>query len=888
MLLMGACIWASSSIARGDDVAEYLELHGLKQLLAVHLEKQLEHEKPNSDSRAQLVERLADLYAELLETVKDPDEQAYFEERGQALLEQVPANKADKLKLTLLRAKYLGAEVIAENHRLRLSTPEEVESAIRVFQGLAPEFSQLRAQIKQNMEVADRRLTRSGGAETVALNEIAERTRGLYAQTTFLNAWTSYYLGWLNNRPNQAAEAETLFLEIMDPEAKSARPEEISVDLRSIDAVARSMLGMALCKSLTASSATAISWVELLEDENTFEPLREQAIPWKIAIHLEHREYEEARAIIDDYIASGKKFNNGWLRLIAVHTLEDEQRSRAGSDLAKMSITELAVRGELDQVLDLAHRYGAESLGESGFALHYVKGVIKYQEVRAAHGNETPTIDAALTAGYAEAGNAFAAAINSADAKSFPAAVIECKKLVAWCMYLQSKFLEARDAFLAASDVLTGADAAEAFWMGIVAFDRVVEAAPSNELQLKMNELIVEFLDQFPESPHAPTLQLRRAITSGSASETTVTDLLSIPPESEVYGSAQRHVAELLYQQFRRRENEARVKYGSDFLMVAMPLINARTRDADLADPTETRRYIGRCRQILEVALTEGIERLGAARSAFEALEYIQQNHNVDLTEFEDEIHCRRAQERLYADDWQRAGELADELWQRDQSMIWTRMAARSMFKYGHGVWKNPDSKHEQVNVGLQLVVRYGGRVLHEFKDDPKALEQPGALGYHTAVAEASLLIWQQAGDQDRGKAALFLYDKLLMHRPRNSNYLRAVGLLAREFGPADRALDCWRKLVSGSDVTSPQWFEAKYYVIEILSRTDPRRAREVMDQHKLLNPEIGPEPWATRLKELDEKIPKTSPQQSETQPSDNLESGELPVEPSNQEESRQ
>src|SRR5688572_32125814 len=90
--------------AQADDVASYLEQHGLTQLLAVHLENQLEGLA--NEQREAAIRRLADLYAQLLEREVDPGRRIALEERSRQLLAQAPARSADDLRLALRRASY--------------------------------------------------------------------------------------------------------------------------------------------------------------------------------------------------------------------------------------------------------------------------------------------------------------------------------------------------------------------------------------------------------------------------------------------------------------------------------------------------------------------------------------------------------------------------------------------------------------------------------------------------------------------------------------------------------------------------------------------------------------------------------------------------------------
>src|SRR5262249_31661392 len=151
--------------------------------------------------------------------------------------------------------------------------------------------------------------------------------------------------------------------------------------------------------------------------------------------------------------------------------------SRPADELVKIAVTQLATRGELDQVLDLARRYGTESLGKSGFALQYVNGIISYQQARQSHGNENPTLDPKLRTLYEQAAASLKAAVAEPDASKYPVASVGCRRLIAWCLYFESRFLDARQAFEQAAANLNGDDAAEALWMAIVSLDKIVEAS---------------------------------------------------------------------------------------------------------------------------------------------------------------------------------------------------------------------------------------------------------------------------------------------------------------------------------------------------------------------------------------------------------------------------
>ena len=342
IVAMALAAGLGTAAASADPVAAYLERHGLERLLAVHLEEQLgELAAPQRKTQAL---RLAAIYARLLESAEDPV-RSDLEGRSRRLLSTVGPDAGAELRLALLRGKYRTAEKIAENHRLRQSTEAAVDRAKATLTEIIPELRRLRGRLEERVRLTERRLMRASGGDAALLAEQAERSQRQHDQGAFLGAWALYYQSWLHERAENARVAEDLFGQLLAPDSTRPQPNEVSVDLRSVEAVARSILGMALCKSLTASSATAIKWIELLEDERAYPALREQVPAWKIVIHLEHREYRQAQAILTARTASGEPPPLAWLRLAAVHALERAAaRARSGQALRRARPRERGVR----------------------------------------------------------------------------------------------------------------------------------------------------------------------------------------------------------------------------------------------------------------------------------------------------------------------------------------------------------------------------------------------------------------------------------------------------------------------------------------------------------------------------------------------------------------
>ncbi len=850
VLLLAALALAAGS-ARADDVATYLDRLDLDSVLAVHLEDQLDDLV--GAEKEEVVIRLAALYAELLETTQDDAYRQSLENRSRRLLGQVPADTALELRLALLRGSFRSAEKIAERHRLRQADDESVEEARQAFGELTPQLGRLGEELDRRRQTAERRRSRAAGAGVVVRGEEASRFHGLYSQCTFLNAWAMYYHAWLNDAVEHARVAEGLFGELLASESSYPRPEDVSIDLRSEEPIARAILGLALCRSISSTASAALEWIDLLEHPDAFGPLRAQTPVWRLAIHLENNQFLEARRILaEEYEKHEDGLSLLWVRLGAVHALEHAAQDHNARQLGRWAVAHLASRGELAQISDLARRYGIEALGDSGFAIRYVSGVQLYEAARAEHGHERPIIDQNLVGQYEEAVHQFEVALSESDAREYPKAVAGCRWLLAWCRYFQSRFLTARELFELASAQLPADDAPEALWMAIVCLDRVVRSGDNARLTADLDQLIDRFLGMYPSSPHAPKLILTRALAADKVDYGTVQELMLIPSSSEVYDDARRQAAVLLYRLFKAAgPGEERNVYGNEYVTLAVALLAADTRVEVLDELVGRELFIARSRRVLEVTLSDGIGRLGAARSTLAGLEDL----DADLAQYANELDCRRVQERLQAGDPRKAADFGNIVWARDSKSVWSRYAQQLLFKFGLQHWKTNDEFAADQRHHQDMVVRFGMRLLEEYRDDEEALRDPSIQSIHVSVADALMGIWQRSEQVDTARRAFTMFSELLIVRPRDGKVLYAVGILGEEVGETEAALDAWRTLAAAADVGVDRWYEAKLRLIVLLAYRDPARAREVMDQHKHLHPEYGPDPWGTRLRGLDARL---------------------------------
>jgi len=861
-LLVMIALVAGAAGCAADDLATYLERHGLTDLLALHLEERLDSASP--EERQEIAIRLAEIYAVLLERTEDMTERVDLEERSRELIALVPDEQADELRLALLRGSYVVAERIAENHRLRQSDAESIARAQTILSEALPNFATLVDRLKTRVETLERRRSRSDPAENSRLTQELDLAQDLYQRCLFLNAWALYYQSWLRGRPESARLAGDLFAQILDPQSTRFSIRDVSLDLLETEAYARTVLGMALCSALTEPIERALQWLGVLENSQTIEKIRKQVPAWRMAILLEQGEFDQARSILEahrSHAAGSESVADdrtplGWIRLAAVHALEAADTNAAAARLAGEAIAEMAAQGELNQVLDLAERYGVDSLGTTGFTALYVHGATLYQNARELHGGDEPTEQPEIASRYAQAADMFSRAVGEADASRFPDAAAGARLLIGWCEYFQSRYLDARAAFVSASERLTAKEAEEALWMAILSLDRALKLDPTPDLGSELEGMIAAFISRFPASEYTPKLILRQSdVGVSEPSIELVEELLRIPNNSADYAAAQRKAAQMLFELYRDAEDETqRADYGNRYLSVALPLWSREIVEDVVQNETTIQVFVVRGRRILDVALSPAIERLAAARDVLNRFEELHRDGTIDLTDVADELDYRRMQVAMAAGAMDQARLYADRIWEHDESSDWARAAARTMLRISVTRWRAAKDD-DDVRDLLDRVIEYGKRVISEFEDDDDALSDQGVVAYYATVAQASHAVWQQSADQEEGTFALLLYKKLLDAYPDNRGFLRAVGLLAHGFADYDLAIECWQRLSAGTEQSDERWYEARYYLIAAILKLDPPRALRVFDQHKTLNPELGPGEWSARFSELERSI---------------------------------
>lgn len=872
LFLLGA--FTNFAFARFSDQAEsiesYLDRHNLSDLVIIYLEEDLN--QTLGGERIQIAERLAVLYGRAFDAAGTISEREMWAKKSNNLIEKVPEVDTPILRLNLAKAKYLRAEAVAEQYRLRAVDHNEMLIAQRMMSeagaSFVDEFRSLRSQIRRletlNVDKGDPNRSSEAARQLDELDKMA-------SQASYFAGWSRYYEGWLSDDQSKLTEALTMFGWVLEGHGTEPSLEEMPASLLSFEHVARSTLGVALSLAALGKTTSALDWIDTLRAEQTNESVKKQYPAYRLEILFDRADQDIEKNITPNWADLRKQVDEmrkrnrltpTLARLLAVRALQAAENS--GGDpvarqLAGLAIAELSQESQLAQVLEIAEQFNLDVLGKNSFAIAYVLALKTHERARQAHGSDEPTTEPSIIRLYNESQKQLRQAASRRDAEDFPGAASHAMLLAAWAQYFSSDFSDAAQAFLKVSSQLDRDDRETAFWMRIVSLDRWRQKEKDPQARSRLITALREYLDEFPSSNRSGRIRYQLTILEGGpATPQRVETLLEIPPNSDAYEFAQRAAEQMLYTLFRQAPGMQRVELGRRYLSVAMPLAQDSGRrvisgrsSADLKSL-----YVTWSRRTLEILLSRGISRILDARVMLDRLQTANSSGLLDLSEYEEELTYRRFQILLLGGRYDDATKLCDEIWNNDPGGIFTSAAMRELISrdlQDYHAFPNDAGSTE----ALRRVLTYGERLLNTIKGEPD-LKKLEALMLVAAVAEASHALEKRGIETEKLHArALTLYASLLQAQPSNYPFLKANAELAEEDSNYDAALAHWREALTRLNGRDLRWFEAKYNLIRDLLRVDPERAKEVMEQHELLNPSYGPSPWGERLADLAEQLKK-------------------------------
>lgn len=855
-----------------DDALErFLESASQASSLIALLEQRAE--TAGGDRRRDLVERLASLYADSLASEPSAAERAEIERRARRLLDAEPDAEFFELRLNLHRAAYSAAEAVAERHRVRLADPAEVEQAQRSLRALAQDLERLALAAHRRVEGLEKQEESARDIDTDLVARSLAAARQHRSMGFYLAAWSNVYLAELIGEPSFARRALEQFGWLLNAEpGKPPTIERLPVQTLEYEHVARAAIGVAASLSIMGDAAGALAWLDVLEQfDELAEAPREQLFARRMIVLATDRRWAELVRLVSGKrgvdergrLEFGREFTPlapTEARLLAVAAFEAEAPAHLEAlvrSLRRTAIDDLVARDQLPAVLDLAGAYGPDAIGGQGFIVDYVRGLLAFREARDLHGeadSDRPSADPAVVAAYERAAELLALALRNGDANRFAEARADAALLLGLSWYSSAggqdrsdRLFDAAATLQEAAGLATAPEAkAEALWMAIRALDeaRRRPIARAEEAARRRDGLIADFVRAFPNDARAARALIQQSADGSLATREAIDALLAVGEDSPAHDEARREAARRLYAMMREAPKEERPALAARFLDVAQPLLERDLFATATDDPGAGERAVLLARQIMDAGLGDPPPDARAAQNALTILRLLDARGAVSIGGLEDEIRWRELQIAAALEDSTTLARIAEALLSgpAPAESAFDRAAESLLLQRAYGAWRDG----ARTEVGARSLVRLAGRRL--LADDVGERE---ALLLRLAIGEAADWLWMQTGDEAARDLALGVLRTAREAEPDSAPALRLLAEVSARAGDAQTALDCWRRLLAGSDAGSEAWFEARLRVIELVAADDPDAARALLAQHRAVYPDDGPPPWGERFRSL-------------------------------------
>lgn len=872
-----------ASLEPVDPVEAYLQDHHLDDLLSTYLLDQLRAAPPST--RDEVAERLGKHYAALLSKAGTPERQRELEDQARELLGLVPDSDAFELRLTLFKASFLLAEEVAQRYSLRLADPDEVNQADQTFRTIEPSFEDIGRRVDKRVEALERMEDRATQGDLTVIRDQLANARRLRSLAMYYTGWSQYYQALIDNDPRKAMAARRSFGWLLNaPGSREPDLQNLPETLLRYEHVARAAMAVALSYSVGGQDAVALQWLDAIEAAGeTPQAVRDELWGRRIEILGRAKRWSDLQRLVDRRRlatdpAKATPLPVAEARMLAVVTLEALQdsgtqtttsrtRDRLVEAIAQVALGDLVTEGEIGHVLDLVKKFGTTPMGDTGFVVLYVRALRAYERARDAHQAATadsdasaddPTDDTAVANRYMDAVQALEIAEAADDADKFPNEFTQARMMQGLSLYYADRLTEASKQF---ETVFHGTDDAklreEALWYAIVSLDKAFDKGMKSVTEQR-DRLATIYLQAFPATDRAATLLLRRVDEGLLTDAQAIAVLLDVPQESPLYEAARRHASRLMYRMYRASRGPERDYAAARFMEVAEELINIDVATVRNGPPDKAQQaaeaVVLRVRQALDAALSITVPDLPRAERLLKVLDDTAEVGGLDLSDIAGELAYRRLQIALAKHDDDMITGATAEL---DRAGgVYARSGERLLYQQSVDRWQSrPD------DAGLALrVVGAGTRVLKQFEPVEQHAKDPSLIGLINTVAAAATVVSQKEDDSAMRAIAIDMDRRLVDLGKQSAISLRRLAQNAEGAGDLDTALNSWNTLMAGLQAGSDGWFEARVESIRLLAKLKPGLARAVLDQHRVLYPDLGPEPWGPRLRDLDSQLAGVTP----------------------------
>ncbi len=812
-----------------DATCAWLEARGSTDLVIAHLEAQLDNE-PEGDGRFTLVSRLASIMAARLEREDDESRRNALMARAMSLVKRFDAG-SEPLRLVILRAQHRAAQRTAEDRRAGRGTDAECEEARQQFESLIREFTVLAGRADRAKTLTSRDASTQVGIAAEQLVARAAREEETTRNAQFFRAWAGYYSAWLARElghpdwRERGQQSMGWFANLIEPGKVAIDPSEVSVDLRSNEGFASSILGTALASSLVQTGATADAWFALLASPGTHGSVRAKLSAWRIASYLDRGELETALAFLR---SEGDGPQGVAMALIAAARAGRHPDAPGAAELLTEAVGRLVAAGKLRELSLISLAPGAEEAGSGAKLFAAVRAAAEANRLK----EEGKTDEAA--AAWQRAADRIAGAIGP-DVP--PAVAAGARSLNGYVLRGAGRPAEAADAFLQAAKEMQGDRAGDTRWLAVLCLDEAARLAVGNPAAAARIATIVDgIITELPDTSAAVRARAWRVLHTDVPSTADIDALLSDTVAVELAPAARRAALDGLYRRFRALAGDERRVAARRALAAGDDVAAGGSEEGTL----ELRRRLEMAitlddRMRAADALTALETRLLADSAALTPPPSTASGPVVD-TALAAELTARRAQ--IAALDG-RLDDARAALSLLEPGSPWGRVAAQSLLGT---VLRNPTCGPE-IRAAVAKAVISG-------QETPGATEAAMWMRAEAELLREGKPSVDRVGSERAGSAAL-------ASAPKSALLLLASADMRVASGDASGAAALLQQVLSANAAGTEPWFEAKAMQIESVAATDPARARSLLEQVRQLGNGFGDGAAAARLASLDGRLPK-------------------------------
>ena len=816
---------AKAKSADDEKIEQFLSRLGLADLQTLHLEQVLARQV-DPLPRQKLAERLADIYAsQLLTYAADKPRYEAVVGKINELLASVPTAKTPSLEVMLLQADYNRAEGLIGQWMGNRSDNKALNEAATILDRISPELDRLQQALN---ELSDKLFKAfellEDGPERAAKEKELTRLQPVAGRAAYFAAWSNYYRGLTKNSDTAYERARDVFRQFL------ALGDEYSaedVEYLGLEVIwrSRALIGLALTEAALNAPGNSELCFEWLGHASVPPEIRQQTAYWRLQAFLNTKQYAAARTLAETRVNS---FDDRATQDRVSFCVSLVQAAYGGGidqeDLGAIGLGGLIKIGQSQTAKRLMEKYKVEVDAGADFYLQWLRAQQAFEQ--AERTKEKPDYEAAKTA--------FTAALGKSAGVKDLTAIGQCHNQYAWCLFRLEEHAKAADRFKFAAERLSLAKdrrAIDSRYMSFVAFQAAAKTEPTHTQHAI--DALTTIKREYPDSEYAKKADYYISkLRQNTSPEETMRSLERVKPGSPDYASARFEIAILQYQKWIKAGKNEKAAAGKQVLEAAETFLKA-------ADGADSSRRAKLCAVAADVSLQNGdltaaakyVQQAGSAAAALEP-------NNATVREY----HYRALQV---------AQKQGDDLQQRLHADWIVKNAVGSRYELPAVIVMarviDQRTKANATEQHLQTGYQLYSRLVQLLGDSTTAI----AGSKNAQVASSRLAHYAtQLGRDDEAAQRL---DKLLAATTssKNPSYLRRAGLAHYRAGEYEAALGSWRTLLRGVAKGSDGWFEAKYYQLACLFKIDKAQAQPVLEQFKLLYPNLGGDNWRDKFSAL-------------------------------------